>query len=426
MIIRLKIFSLCICWLFCNKAFAQQPYSTGDTVKDCSISLMLNKTEKTSQLSQLQSDITIIDFFGTWCKPCIKALPHLTSLKQQFGNKLSIVLISNEEQQSLINFLNNNTTINFPIIVDVGEAITQLFKPPAYPYSIVINKNRKILSISNASALTAKAIEGWLQSATVNMDTIKAQPTMTENLSSKTGNISTIKTTSNPLIKLSQQFMYAAKTGGNTTTLVLQLENLDYDRLVQQLPNDDAKKAFWINIYNGFTQYFLKQNNAVYKKRSHFFGAKQIHIANKKFSLDDIEHGILRRSKIKWSEGYLNKLFPSSTEKKLRVSQLDYRLHFALNCGAESCPPIAFYDDENIDAQLNIATKAYLTNEAVFEATNNTLKLPTLMSWFRHDFGGKKKMLTLVQQIGIVPASLKPSISFKKYSWKLYLDNYKN
>ena len=241
-----------------------------------------------------------------------------------------------------------------------------------------------------------------------------------------TPNMPASKRTEYALVKLSQDFMYAAKTGGNSAPLIEQLKNISYNELLTQLNNDNLKKAFWINIYNGFTQYFLKLNHGSYLSRNKFFKANQINIAGKEFSLDNIEHGILRRSKIKWSEGYLNKWFPSTTEKQLRVENLDYRIHFALNCGAESCPPIAFYDDENLNNQLTSATKSYLSSEAKYDTANNSLQLPKLMSWFRHDFGGKQKMLALIQSLNIVPAGKKPSISFKPYSWNLYLDNYKN
>jgi hypothetical protein len=106
--------------------------------------------------------------------------------------------------------------------------------------------------------------------------------------------------------------------------------------------------------------------------------------------LDDIEHGILRRSKVKWSFGYFNKLFPSAFEKKHRVDTLDYRIHFSLNCGAISCPPIAFYKPEQLDKQLEVATKVYLSGEAAYNEADNTVALPALMGWFRGDFGGKK------------------------------------
>jgi hypothetical protein len=195
---------------------------------------------------------------------------------------------------------------------------------------------------------------------------------------------------------------------------------------MEALSTDDEKKAFWINIYNGFTQATLKTNPKQYQNRNAFFGKKQLEIAGQKFSLDDIEHGILRRSKIKWSLGHINKIFPSKIEKVLRVAKVDYRIHFALNCGAKSCPPIAFYNPEILDKQLDLATKAYLLGEAQYDSSVNALYLPKLMSWFRADFGGKKGMMKIVKSINLVPAGAHPKIKFKDYDWTLTLNNYKN
>jgi hypothetical protein len=43
------------------------------------------------------------------------------------------------------------------------------------------------------------------------------------------------------------------------------------------------------------------------------------------------------------------------------------------------------------------------------------VSLPALMSWFRKDFGGKKKMIEIVKQLAIVPPDKNPKINFKKY-----------
>ncbi len=134
----------------------------------------------------------------------------------------------------------------------------------------------------------------------------------------------------------------------------------------------------------------------------------------------------MRRSKAKWSFGHFNKLFPSATEKALRADSLDYRIHFALNCGAKSCPPIAYYSDEKLDAQLELATRSYLASEVTYEAANNTVRLPRLMSWFRADFGGKRGMIRILEQYGILPAGARPKIVFKPYDWTLSLNNYTN
>jgi thiol-disulfide isomerase/thioredoxin len=403
---------------------AQQTYTLGSAVKDFPIKKIINQTTTATQFSQLQKNITIIDFFGTWCAPCIKALPHLQALQQQFGNQVSIVLLSTEDEKQLRSFIAKNKQVTLPIIVDEGENIASLFQPPSYPYTIVLNKQGTIISTGNAASLTASDIEKWLavKETAPTKKEVTTPPIVKENKPMPAPKIEE----ANALVKLSQNFMYAAKTNAATETFMQQLQNLTIDSLQQQLTNDDVKKAFWINLYNGYTQYFLKKNKEAYSSRNKFFKAKQINIAGKQFSLDDIEHGILRRSKIKWSEGYLNKLFPNKTEKKLRVHKLDYRLHFALNCGAASCPPIAFYSSNKIDEQLTLATKAFLTADANYDTATNTLYLPKLMSWFRKDFGGKKNMRALAKQLSIVPADKNPSIKFKPYSWTLYLDNYKN
>ena len=228
------------------------------------------------------------------------------------------------------------------------------------------------------------------------------------------------------LIELSQQLLLAAKTQVPTDSFAHQLAIIQEEELKVQLVNDKEKKAFWINLYNAYTQIILSKNPEQYKKRSAFFGRKLIAIAGKKLSLDQIEHGILRRSKVKWSLGYLNKLFPSAFEKQNRVKKIDYRIHFSLNCGARSCPPIAFYKPEELDKQLDVATKVYLQGECVYDSSKNSVAVPALMNWFRHDFGGKKKIKLLLKQLLIVPEDKNPTIQFKKYNWDLFLANYKN
>jgi hypothetical protein len=227
-------------------------------------------------------------------------------------------------------------------------------------------------------------------------------------------------------LKISQDFLYAAKTGDTTKGYIDTLKNANEDMLATELNNDHKRLAFWLNIYNGFTQVILKKNPDQYKTRNSFFSSRQIDIAGRQLSLDDIEHGILRHSKIKWSEGYLGKLFPSGFEKKFRVERLDYRIHFALNCGAKSCPPIAFYEPTSIDKQLTVAVRTYLKGECEYNAEKNMVNVPALMGWFRNDFGGKKNMIEILKQNKIIPQGSNPAIHFKKYNWSLYLDNYKS
>lgn len=233
-----------------------------------------------------------------------------------------------------------------------------------------------------------------------------------------------ISSTSDQCIKASQELLLAAKTNKSVETQIQYFIKLDPNTLENELNNDVNKKTFWINIYNAYVQILLVNNPEKYKKRNSFFSSKEINIAGTKISLDDIEHGILRRSKNKWSLGYLQKLFTSSFEKKLRVDLLDNRIHFSLNCGAKSCPPIAFYKPEIIDTQLDIATKTYLISEIYWNKDNTTIYLPTFMNWFSADFGGKKGMRKLMIKYAITTPDKKFSLRYKKYDWSLFLQQY--
>lgn len=201
------------------------------------------------------------------------------------------------------------------------------------------------------------------------------------------------------------------------------LEKSTLKSLNTSLTSDAKKIAFWVNIYNAFIQISLKEKPELYEDRGSFFGDKRIKIAGEELSFDEIEHGILRESKIKISLGYLKKLFPANWEKKLRVENVDWRIHFALNCGAKSCPPVAVYNPKNLDKQLNYMTKQFLSKHTTFRVKDKTAKVTSLFSWFRGDFGGISEVKKILKKYNATPVEPN-SLEFTEYNWELFLDNY--
>ncbi|RPD38584.1 DUF547 domain-containing protein [Chitinophaga barathri] len=223
------------------------------------------------------------------------------------------------------------------------------------------------------------------------------------------------------LIPLSQELLFAARTGNPVVTQLHALSTVNREELRQQLDSDPLKMTFWINVYNAAVQIVLQQNTALYEDRPAFFTKKIITVASQPLCLDDIEHGILRRSGFRLRDGQLLKLLPTAFEKEFRVDRLDHRVHFALNYGARSCPPIDYYEDARIDDQLNIAMKSHLQGEA--KQTPGTIFLPAFMDWYRSDFGGKKGMRGILQRLGLPEFE---AIRFQQFDWSLFLRNYRD
>jgi len=220
-------------------------------------------------------------------------------------------------------------------------------------------------------------------------------------------------------IELSEELLLAVKLKKATTPLEAGLKNLSLSSLKEALQDDDRKKAFWINSYNAYFQIIRSEGTQkpdIYRKRL-------IHIAGYVFSLDDIEHGILRRNRYKYSMGYLKNIFAKRMIKSLSVDRLDYRIHFALNCGAKSCPPIAFYKHSLLDKQLNLATQSFLEAETIIDEQEATVHVTALFKWFAGDFGGKKGIVNIYKNQLDVDIS-KLEIKYSAYSWEEDLYNF--
>lgn len=222
------------------------------------------------------------------------------------------------------------------------------------------------------------------------------------------------------LLKLSEELLYKVKTEETTDSIEAEIEQLSPEKLIKGLNNDNAIKTFWINMYNAWYQILVVREK---KKSPEIFTQKLIPVAGKKFSLDDIEHGILRKYRWKYSKGFLPKFFPGKLIKQLAVSKIDYRIHFALNCGAKSCPPIAFYSYNDIDRQLDLAAKSFLSGETEIDDVKKEVRVTKIMDWFIGDFGGKKGIRRIIKdvlQTNVTGFTLK----FKPYNWDEALHNF--
>ena len=224
--------------------------------------------------------------------------------------------------------------------------------------------------------------------------------------------------------KLSQDLLLNLKANKNIDEIQNQLAKTTTDELENGLPLDEHRKAFWMNIYNGYIIAILKKDKSLFDDRGSFFTKKQINIAGNLLSFDDIENGMIRKSQFKFGLGYIRTLFPSAFERHLRVEQRDFRIHFAINCGAKSCPPVRVYYPKTVNAQLENAAKVYLKDFTTYKKDQNTVETSTLMSWFRGDFGGKSGAIKILKEYNLIPNEVSPSLTFGSYDWTLEIDNF--
>lgn len=223
---------------------------------------------------------------------------------------------------------------------------------------------------------------------------------------------------------LSEQFLENIINNRSTSDIRAQLYTTTLNELEKGLISDDEKLAFWINIYNAYIQVILSENPDLYKDRPSFFKKEQIPIAGRLVSFAKIEHGIIRKSQWELGGGLLRKWFPNTFERKLRVNERNYQIHFALNCGAKDCPPVAVYEADKLEVQLDKVTKSYLTKISEYHPDKKEVKTTPLFSWFRGDFGYKGGVKNILKEYGVIPTTKNIDVIYRDYNWTLDLDNF--
>lgn len=226
---------------------------------------------------------------------------------------------------------------------------------------------------------------------------------------------------------LAQELLVACKRGEPTESYRAALAEADDAALARVREDRATALAFWLNCYNAGTQLLLSERPELYEsplRSFRFFRAPAVTVAGTDLGLDRIEHGLLRGGRSQYTLGYTPKLLVTTFEHRYRLAECDPRIHFALNCGAESCPAIRAYEPERIDAQLDRATQSYLYATVDYDSEAGVVRVPRVFLWFRGDFGGGDGIRAFLREYGVLPDRADPKLRYLSWDWSMAAEKY--
>lgn len=120
---------------------------------------------KPHRLSEWNGKLLLLNFWATWCTPCLKEIPLLVEAQQQHGARgLQIVGIAMDEVEPVRRFV-EHLHMNYPVMagqMEIAEAMDQLGdKLGAFPFSVLIAPDGKILERASGD-LSREELKAWL------------------------------------------------------------------------------------------------------------------------------------------------------------------------------------------------------------------------------------------------------------------------
>ena len=176
---------------------------------------------------------------------------------------------------------------------------------------------------------------------------------------------------------------------------------------IEALDARQARLAFWINAYNALTlkgvldNYPIKSVSEIgLTGRWAFFKATPFAVGGRSYTLDEIEHGIIR------------------------AGFDEPRVHFALVCASAGCPALRSeaYHPDRLEKELEEAARRFIRDPAKvrLDAERKVLHLSSIFKWYEDDFikaGG-----SVVAFVGRYLETSPPAgirIEYLDYSWAL-------
>ncbi len=139
-----------------------EPLTVGDRLPDLAFNQLINYSKASLKFSDFKNKGIILDFWATWCAPCLKQFPTLDSLQSKFEKDIKIISVTSDIRPAVeraYEVLKTQTGMKLTPSIIFDTTLRKLFPNRIIPHYVWIGKDRIIKSITGAEELTSKNLE---------------------------------------------------------------------------------------------------------------------------------------------------------------------------------------------------------------------------------------------------------------------------
>ena len=119
--------------------------SVGDTAPDFEL---VDLDGNTHRLSEYRGQGVFLNFWGTWCGPCKREMPHMEKMHAEFEDKgVKILAISVKDSKLKVESFRDRYELTFPVAIDQTDSVKVVYNISPLPTTFLINAEGKIEEI---------------------------------------------------------------------------------------------------------------------------------------------------------------------------------------------------------------------------------------------------------------------------------------
>jgi thiol-disulfide isomerase/thioredoxin len=136
-----------------------QQLKPGDKIPEITIPNLMNAAQTEVTLQSLKGKVIILDFWATWCIPCVQAFPKLGKLQTKFGSDVQVIAVSNESPERVARFIKNRpVSIWFAADTTATSSLRRSFPYISLPHVVIIDKAGIVRAITQGDELTEEVV----------------------------------------------------------------------------------------------------------------------------------------------------------------------------------------------------------------------------------------------------------------------------
>jgi thiol-disulfide isomerase/thioredoxin len=123
---------------------------------------LLNLQGAAVRLSDLRSKPVLINFWATWCAPCVLEMPNIQKYYERYPGEFYVLAVNAGEDERKVETFAEDIGITFEILLDPGTELNDIYSLRGYPSSFFVDKDGIIQAV-HVGMMTEDQIAGYLR-----------------------------------------------------------------------------------------------------------------------------------------------------------------------------------------------------------------------------------------------------------------------